>query len=109
MRENKKALGERFKALRKSVGYSQERLAECLGIDSNSISRIECGVHYPSLETLEKAALTLNVEMRDFFLFSEEVSVAEMRRLIEDFAHKADETSLREIYAVIQEHLAKQA
>ncbi len=108
MRENKKALGERFKALRKGAGYSQERLAELLGIDPNSVSRIECGVHYPAIETLEKAALVLNVEMRDFFLFSEEITIAEMRHYLEDFAHKADESLLREVYDTIKERRSKQ-
>lgn len=36
--------GEKIRALRESRGMSQERLAECIGVSKNSISRYETGV-----------------------------------------------------------------
>ncbi|MDP2277679.1 MAG: helix-turn-helix transcriptional regulator [Nitrospirota bacterium] len=69
MRTTKKLLGERIKELRKSRKLSQDRLSEQVGIDPKHLSRIEVGNSYPSLNTLEKIAIALNVGIKEFFEF----------------------------------------
>ncbi|MCX5717674.1 MAG: helix-turn-helix transcriptional regulator [Nitrospirae bacterium] len=69
MRTTKKLLGERIKELRKSRKLSQDRLSEQVDIDPKHLSRIEVGNSYPSLNTLEKIAIALNVEIKEFFEF----------------------------------------
>jgi len=81
---------------------SQERLAELLGIDPNSVSRIECGVHYPSLDTLEKISIVLNMEMRDFFLFRKTDTVKEMRTFLIQTASEVGEAKLNEVVRAIR-------
>lgn len=58
-----KRLGKRIAARRKSLGWTQDALAERMGVDSETISRFERGAHLPSLPTLERLAIALRVEV----------------------------------------------
>lgn len=69
MKTTKKLLGARIKELRKSRKLSQDKLSEQVDIDPKHLSRIEVGSGYPSLNTLEKIAIALNVEIKEFFEF----------------------------------------
>jgi transcriptional regulator with XRE-family HTH domain len=102
MADNKKLLGQKVRQLRKQHKYSQEQFAEQVGIDPNSVSRIECGVHYPSLDTLEKIAKILQVEMRDLFLFSNKESAEELRTYLVQTASELDVEKLREVVRAVR-------
>lgn len=102
MVENKKRLGQRVRLLRKQNGHSQEQFAELIGLDPNSISRIECGVHYPSLDTLEKISQVLKLELRDLFLFSNKETAEEMRAFLVQTASELDVDKLREVVRVVR-------
>lgn len=65
----KKLLGKRIKELRQKKHYTQENLAEILGIGERNLSKIECGVNFMSAETLEKLAQALNVSYKELFDF----------------------------------------
>ena len=67
---NKKLLGKRIKAIRKTRGLTQEKLSEMIDIEPSSLSGIESGRFYPSLHVLEKIANVLEVELIDFFKYS---------------------------------------
>lgn len=69
MKNTKELLGARIKELRKGRKLSQEELAELIGIEPRHMSRIEVGKSYPSLDRLERIAIALNVDLRDFFDF----------------------------------------
>ena len=47
---------ENFKVLRKEKGVTQEKIAEALGVTSQSISRWELNICYPDLELLPSIA-----------------------------------------------------
>jgi transcriptional regulator with XRE-family HTH domain len=98
----KELLGKRIRQLRKKVGLSQEKFAELIGIDPNSVSRIECGVHYPSLDTIEKIAITLKVEMRDLFLFNNKETAEEMRAFLIQSVSDAGVEKLRELVRAVR-------
>jgi len=102
MADNKKLLGQKVRQLRKQNEYSQERFAELVGIDPNSVSRIECGVYYPSLDTLEKIATVLKVEMRDLFLFSNKESAESLRSYLLQIASELEVEKLREVVGVVR-------
>jgi len=102
MSEIKELLGKRIRQLRKKDGLSQEMFAELIGIDPNSVSRIECGVHYPSLDTIEKIASILKVEMRDLFLFNNKESAEEMRAFLVQTASEVDVKKLREVVRAVR-------
>ena len=60
MKNTKELLGGRIRELRKGLKMSQEQLSELIDVDPRYISRIERGNCFPSLETLENIARSLN-------------------------------------------------
>lgn len=64
-----KQFGARVKELRKKKGYTQEHLAEILGIGVRSLGKIETGNSFPSTETLENLIRALNVSTVEIFDF----------------------------------------
>lgn len=81
MQEFKKALGKRIQNIRKQRKFTQEKLAELVGIEVPSLSNIETGKYAPSIENLQKLSEVLEVRPWEFYYF-EEVSDAEMKREI---------------------------
>ncbi|QEM69982.1 helix-turn-helix transcriptional regulator [Geobacter sp. FeAm09] len=69
MKSTKELLGARIKELRKSCGFSQEHLAEIVGVEPKHISRIEVGSSYPSLNRVELIAKALGRPIKDLFDF----------------------------------------
>ena len=66
----KKLLGRRIKELRINKGYTQEFLAEKIGIGQRNLSKIECGTNFVTSETLAKILMVLNIEAHELFNFS---------------------------------------
>lgn len=96
--DNKKLLGKRIKELRKNAGYTQEKLAELIGIETSSLSGIESGRHFPSLPTIERIAMKLNVELKALFDFNHLQSVDKMKSEIIKNIDKLDEHIIAFIY-----------
>jgi transcriptional regulator with XRE-family HTH domain len=59
--------GQRLKAVRSALGYSQEGLALASGLDRSYIGGVERGERNISLLNIYKLAKTLNVSPREFF------------------------------------------
>ena len=47
-------LGENIQTIRKHRGMKQQELADKIGINMQSLSKIERGVNFPTFDTLEK-------------------------------------------------------
>ena len=60
-----KKLGEKIKELRKSMGYTQEKLAELVDIDDKHLSKIENGIHLPTYKTIKKLSEILQFNLQD--------------------------------------------
>ncbi len=58
---------ESVRQIRKERGWSQERTAAVAGIDRVTLVHIETGKSSPTVETLQKLASALAVEVGDFF------------------------------------------
>ncbi|HUW76621.1 MAG TPA: helix-turn-helix transcriptional regulator [Gallionella sp.] len=101
MHKSKILLGNRIRYFRKKTGLSQERLAELLEISPNSVSRIECGVHYPSLDTLENISIILQVEMREFFEFKKIDTDLDKRAFLIQTACELGEEKLDEVVRAV--------
>lgn len=69
MATTKEKLGTRIQKLRKSLGYSQEELAEKINISRTHMGHIEQGRKSPSLKVMEKLAKALKVQVKDIFPF----------------------------------------
>ena len=67
----KQQVGDLIARLRKKHGLSQSDLAERIGVRTNFVSMIECGLRFPSFATLNKISKVLGcsfvvVEMQEF-------------------------------------------
>lgn len=69
MTTKKELLGLRIKEIRENRKFTQDKLAEMVGIDPKHLSRIENGRNYPSFETLEKILDNLDVSYEDVFKY----------------------------------------
>jgi transcriptional regulator with XRE-family HTH domain len=63
----KKKLGERLRERRKERRLSQEQLAFEAEISPSYLSQVEAGQRNPSLETLYRLTLALDLELKDLF------------------------------------------
>ena len=61
--------GKNLRSIRLEKGFTQEHLANELGIEISQISRIERGVINTSITTLYSIAKVLNVNVSEFFVF----------------------------------------
>lgn len=64
--------GENLRNIRLAKGFTQEQLANEVGIEISQISRIERGVINTSISTLYSISLILGVSVSDFFVFNDE-------------------------------------
>ena len=64
----KKLVGKRVQEYRKQKSYTQDKLAEMIGIDTVSLSKIETGKNYPSPDTLKKIADALGINIYELFI-----------------------------------------
>lgn len=62
-----KQLGKKIQKRRKEVGYTQEELAEKIGLSRAYMGFIEQGRNTPSLEVLEKIAKHLKIPLSQLF------------------------------------------
>ena len=58
-------LGIKIRFLRIKMKLSQEQFAELAGLSKNSVGMIERGQMSPTLDTLEKIANALNIELKE--------------------------------------------
>lgn len=97
-------LGATVKELRNNKGITQEQLAEYLGLQPHSVTKIETGRAFVSSEVLAKLANFFNVSPS--FFFNKKVSILtddnlnyinEIRQLLPTF----NNDKLREIYNIL--------
>lgn len=94
----KKKLGERIKFLRQNKKITQEKFAEKIDIEPQSLSNIERGKFAPSFETLLKIANVLEVNLYELYLFEKEDNIELIKNeLIEVI--KNNDTTAFELYS----------
>jgi len=105
-------LSEKIRKLRKEAGFSQQNLAEKLGIHITHISRIENGHYQPSLDVLKKVMDIFGVsadyllidDMNTYEVKINDQSLANKIRLIDTLEEKDREA----LAHVIDSMLTKQ-
>ena len=95
--------GKRFKELREENNYTQEQLAEKIGVEARQISRIETGKCFTTLDNLNKIAKLFNVEVRDIFSFEHFKDKDELIKLITVMLNSASEENCRTIFKIVKE------
>lgn len=66
--QGRKLVGQNLKRVRVAQAVSQEQLAFDAGVDRSYLGGIERGEENPSVDTLEKIARILGIELLEFFL-----------------------------------------
>jgi transcriptional regulator with XRE-family HTH domain len=67
MPDIKLTFGKRLRELRQAKGMTQESLAHEAGLDRTYVSSVERGERNISLENIQRLALALGVNIKDFF------------------------------------------
>ncbi|RGY22871.1 XRE family transcriptional regulator, partial [Tyzzerella nexilis] len=63
-------LGNNIQTIRKFRGMKQQELADKIGINMQSLSKIERGLNYPAYETLEKIMEVLDVMILSILVYT---------------------------------------
>lgn len=103
MVSKKQLLGMRIKEFREKRKFTQDKLAEIVGIDPKHLSRIENGRNYPSFETLEKILDSLEISYEDIFKYSHFLDKKFLIENIEKKLTTLDNEKLKFIYKMINE------
>ena len=86
--QNKIKYGLYVKQHRQKKGYTQETLAELIGLTPKSISYIERGENYPSQENIFKLAELLDMSLDEFVFsysrFNETICIEEINDMLRD-------------------------
>ncbi len=62
-----RTIGSKIKTLRELKGITQQELAAMCNFEKSNMSRIEAGRTNPTLLTLNKICLALNIELTELF------------------------------------------
>ena len=100
MKTTKELIAARIKQLRKSRGLTQEKLAELIGRDTKHISKLEIAGSYPSIETLDRIANALNIEIKEIFNFDGLMDKNYIRDEFEKLLKYSDEKHLQILYKI---------
>ena len=105
MKVKLKLFGNRIKEIRKKEKLTQEKLAEMVGLDVQTISRIETGYYFTSFENLEKIATALNVDIKDLFDFQHLENREILRSKLQQKIDTLNTINLQKVLKFIQECL----
>ena len=97
----KQKLGLKIKEIRKSKKYTQEYVAEKIGIETKSLSKIETGIFYPTAENLEKILNILEVLPKDLFDFEYFRSDDDLKQELFEIIN-ANPDKIQEIYKIVK-------
>ncbi|MGO4669758.1 helix-turn-helix domain-containing protein [Bosea sp. 2YAB26] len=61
----RQTFGKNMRRARIAAGLSQDEIAVRMGVEQTYVSGLERGVRNPTLTTLERAAIALNVKLRE--------------------------------------------
>lgn len=78
----KKLFGRNVREARLKLKFTQEKLAEKIGISAKSLSQIELGNNFVSAENLEAICNALDVSPNKLFNFVENNSIQDYKALI---------------------------
>lgn len=98
---NSELIGKKIKEIRKNKKISQEKLAEMVAMNTRSILRLENAQSSPTLETLEKIAEALNVDIKVFFETETLESRSAILENINNSLHKMSDNELKTFYKAV--------
>ena len=79
-------IGEQIKNYRKTVGLTQEQVANYLGVSTPAVNKWEKGNTYPDISLLPALARLLKLDMNELFSFREELSEKEIGLFVNELS-----------------------
>ena len=67
MKDKRKQIGRKIREIRDKNGLTQEYFSELINLDPSSLSNIENGKGYPSMQTLLNIMENFNIKPQDIF------------------------------------------
>lgn len=101
MKTLKEKFGLRLQELRKSLGLTQESIADKIDMDTPNLSNIENGKRFMTPENIEKIAKALNVEVKDLFDYEHYQSKDVLLLKINEFLETAAQEDVEFVYKFI--------
>jgi len=103
-----KSMGDRMKSKRLQLGYTQERVAELTDISFSTYSKIENAIQSPSLDTLIRISIVLDISM-DYLIFGNENIKKDIDNIsdIITLLQNADFKQVRYAYELLSQLLSK--
>lgn len=103
MKDNKYQIGQKFKEIRKKSGFTQENFSEKIGIEPSSLSNIENGKSFPSMQTVLKVMDNFEVTPDEFFNFEYLVEDEELENKIIDIIKRQPSERKQLMYRIIKQ------
>lgn len=100
----RKIFGANIKELRISQKLTQEKLAELVGVETSTITRIETGVNFANCETFAKLCDTFNVPPAVLLTPKPQLTLKEHNdnmKAITQLLQTCSSESLKDIYKII--------
>lgn len=97
----KEKFGNRLREIRKAKGYTQEQVAEKIGIEPPNISKLEKGAHFPLPENIEKIAKALDIDIRELFDFQHFDEKNVLIKKLKNYIDNADKKEIEFLYKTI--------
>ena len=79
-------IGEQIKNYRKTVGLTQEQVANYLGVSTPAVNKWEKGNTYPDISLLPALARLLKIDMNELFSFREELTEKEIGLFVNELS-----------------------
>lgn len=103
-------IGEKLKNLRKKASYTQERLAEVIGVSRNQLQKYERGQDALSPERFQQLANALSVPVQEFFIDGEDaLPLDTSERLLLDSYRAIPNKKVQESILTIATNATRQA
>lgn len=100
--EHLKSLGRKIGEIRRIKGITQEKLAEKADLTVSYISKIETGKKNPTISTINKISLGLDVEIYQLFLFDGIIDLQRDDELtIDEVWKECDKKKRKKLLAII--------
>ena len=103
-----KNMGNRMKSKRLQLGYTQERVAELTDISFSTYSKIENAIQSPSLDTLIRISIVLDISM-DYLIFGNEITKKDTDNFSDmiTLLQNADFKQVQYVYELLSQLLSK--
>ena len=103
MNNDKPLIGKKIKEIRKKNNLTQEGFCEMIGIEPSSLSNVENGKSFPSMQTVLKIMEKFKVSAQDFFDFKYLMDEKELDTQIFELIKNMTNEKKQIIYRIIQQ------